>query len=373
MPWLSAASRAPRRAASTRAVRVQPFSGAAPTRRSRVRWPVSSASSTQVPAPRASASAATTRATAAVTGTGWPVPRTSPAACAAAPWPSRVSRWITTPTSRRTTLTGHRPPPPLRRASVIRSTLAIPWVRPASSSGVMPRTVADAASSAATSCSVGPVIVQTASAGFARSISSQVPVRSRTSAAIASSVSVRTSATAFFTIAVNFFGDITSHGPTGTVPSSTSSGNAASTASLHHPRLVVGQAGALVRDRGRPGQVQPARGQRVDDPRHRPAQPVRGGDPHPGPVQRQPGHPGHLTHRGVVQVGLGERGRPQHGLPQPGPEQVLVLAADLPPGHPHQPQVVRVVAHRSSVRVCRPRTRNATRPSVSMPNSRCQH
>ena len=70
---------------------------------------------------------------------------------------------------------------------------------------------------------------------------------------------------------------------------------------------------------------------------------VRGGDPDPRPVQRQPGDPGHLTHRGVVQVGLGERGRPQHGLPHPGTEQVLVLAADLPPGHPHQPQVVRVV------------------------------
>ena len=77
---------------------------------------------------------------------------------------------------------------------------------------------------------MGPVIVQIASAGLARSISSQVPVRSRTSAAIASSVSVRTSATAFFTIAVNAFGDITSHGPTGTVPSSTSAGNASSTA-----------------------------------------------------------------------------------------------------------------------------------------------
>ena len=74
--------------------------GARPIRRNRVRWPWVSVSRTQVRAPRSRAWPATTRATAAVTGTGTPLPRTSPVLWVAASSLVRVSRVITTPTSR---------------------------------------------------------------------------------------------------------------------------------------------------------------------------------------------------------------------------------------------------------------------------------
>ena len=250
---------------------------------------------------------------------------------------------------------------------MIRSTLVMPWVRPPSSSGVIPRTVAAQASSAATSCSVGPVMVQVASAGLAWSISSQVPVRSRTSFAIASSVSVRTPATAFLTIAVNARGAITSHGPTGAVPSKASGGSAASTAAsttrtwssvspVHSSATVV----ALARSNLPAARACTTRG---IDPHNRSAVPIhtpaRCNDSPVTPATSRTAASSRSASVNVVD--------PSTLFHTPEPSRCWCRRRTSRAVTHTSRRSFASFAHRSNVRVRRPRTRNATRPSVSMP------
>ena len=249
---------------------------------------------------------------------------------------------------------------------MIRSTFAVPWLRPPSSSRVIPRTVAAHASSAATSCSVGPVIVHVARAGLVWSISSQVPVRSRTSAAIASSVSVRTPATAFLTIAVNARGAITSHGPTGTVPSKTSGGSAASTASSttrawSSVRPVHSSATVVARARSnRPA----ARAVTIlgIDPHSRSAvaiqTPARCNDSPVAPATSRTAASSRSAWVNVVD--------PSTLFHTPDPSRCSCRRRTSRAVTHTSRRSFASLLHRSNVRVCRPRTRNATRPSVSI-------
>ncbi len=192
-------------------------------RSSRVRYPSRSVRSTQVDAPRSSAWPATTRATPAVTGTGTPLPRTSPAASWVGPSSKKVSAVITSPSSRCTPPLAASPSP--QTASWSRSSSAMPRVLPASSSRVRLRTRARQVPASVRTSSVGPVTVRVARAGFSWWTQVRMPVCSRTSFLTSSSWSVRTPATAVVTRRVNLSGVGPSHGPTVPVPSSTGAGS----------------------------------------------------------------------------------------------------------------------------------------------------
>ncbi len=218
----------------------------------------------------------------------------------------------------------------------------MPWVRPASSSALIDRTAAARVSSSCTSCSVGPVIVQVATAVLVGSTCSQVPVRSRSSSRTCSASSSRTPATTRRTMVVNALGARASHGPTRATPSSGGGGSSASTAFSTTASCAVCEVVGGLGDRAGPGQVDPARVEGGHHGGHRPAQPVGHGH-RPGRLeQRDTCRRGDLARCGVVEVGLGERGRPQHRPPHAGAQLVLVASADAPGGHPDQPQVVRV-------------------------------